>query len=109
MLAAAPTKAFHYYTRPRQAQLRRQVYLTYQIGVFPIDCEVCIIRHVPETWQGLQKRHELWMPEPTHTSAPEALRGVGQGSESESGQRPPSSAAQSGSRHKIRASSVGRR
>jgi len=77
MLDTAPAKALHHYTRPRQAQLRRQAYLTHQIGVFPIDFAVRLVLQVLVRWQGLQKRHELWMSEPAQPSIPEALRRVG--------------------------------
>src|SRR5215471_13343962 len=108
MLDTAPAKTFYHHARPRQAHLRWQTDFTYNIGMVSIHAQVGIIWQRLTLQQRLEKRHELRMPEATHTSILEALWNIGQWGRHRWGQRPYSSAAQSGSRHKIRASSVGR-
>src|SRR2546428_7566158 len=108
MLDTAPAKTFHHHARPRQAHIRWQTDFTYNIGTFPIHAHIRLIWQRLAPQHRLKKRHELRMPEATHPSILERLWDVWQWRRQGWGQHPYSRVAQSGSRHKIRASSAGR-
>src|SRR6266851_6508466 len=104
MLDTAPAKTFHHHARPWEAQLQWQTDFTYNIGTFSIHQQVRIIWQRLAPQHRLKKRYELRMPEATPTSRLERLWDVWQWGWQGWGQRPYSNTAQSGSRHKIRAS-----